>query len=281
MIEVKNLCFDRKNFSLKNMSFAIGDGEIVGLIGRNGSGKTTTVECLCDFLPIKSGDYKVFGKRMWELTSKEKQQIGIVDLTIQSYKGHKNLNSLLKQIKNLYYNFDEEKFFSIYNRFGLDKTKRIGAYSQGQYEQLQFAIQLSHGTKMIFIDESSAVLDPISKDELFSILREFALEGGSVFITSHILSDLDKLCDRVIVIDKGEIFLDSTIDDLKETYAVIDVKEEDLVNIDKDAIIYEKKDKLSTSLLVYRNKVNETYINKLATLDDIIIKLLLFRGRNK
>ena len=282
MIEVKDLEFHRKNFSLKKLNFTVEAGMIVGLIGRNGSGKTTTIGCLTDLLPVSGGEYRVFGKKMWELTEDEKQQIGIVDMTLNAFKVTGNFFKLCKRLEGIYKNFDRELFLYHADKFQLPAShKRISTYSMGEYEKLLFAIALSHNTKLLFVDESTAVLDPIARDEIFDSLREFVEAGNSVFITSHILSDLEKICDKVLVIDNGEIFLETSVDELKENYAVIECKEEDLENIDSAAILSKKQGRYATSLLVRRKMVNETYLNKPSSLDEIIIRLLRERTPNR
>lgn len=221
VLEVSNLKKELDNFSLDKVDFSIKEGCITGFIGINGSGKTTTIKTILGLYPKDNGSISVFGKEMEKNEYIVKNRIGVV-LDEGYFYEEMTLKEMKSVIAPAYTNWDESVFLNYINRFHLKLNQKIAALSKGMRMKFALALALSHHADLLIMDEPTSGLDPLIRNELMEILSDFMEEEGkSVFFSTHITSDLDKVADMLILIDKGRIVLNESKDELLDRHALV------------------------------------------------------------
>ncbi|MEH7190548.1 ABC transporter ATP-binding protein [Bacillus toyonensis] len=221
VLEVKNLNKAYENFSLKDVTFSLNQDCITGFIGTNGSGKTTTIKAILGLVLKDSGNINFLEKDIDKHERKSKNKIGVV-----LDEGYFYDELTLKEIKNViapsYTEWDEQVFLKYIKRFNLNLGQKISTLSKGMRMKFAVALALSHHADLLIMDEPTSGLDPLVRSELIDILLDFMKEPGkSVFFSTHITSDLDKIADMIILIDNGQILIDEEKDALVETHALV------------------------------------------------------------
>ncbi|MFB6467881.1 ABC transporter ATP-binding protein [Cytobacillus sp. Hz8] len=221
VLEVNNLIKKLDNFSLDQLNFSLKEGCITGFIGVNGSGKTTTIKTILGLYPKDDGSIKFFGKEMEKNEYTIKNRIGVV-LDEGYFYEEMTLKEMKSVIAPAYSNWDESVFLNYINQFNLKLNQKIATLSKGMRMKFSIAIALSHHADLLIMDEPTSGLDPLIRDELMEILLNFVEEEGkSVFFSTHITSDLDKVADILILIDKGRIIFNESKDELLERHALV------------------------------------------------------------
>ena len=270
MLKVDNLSKDLDNFSLKNISFTLEEGFIMGLIGPNGAGKSTLIKMILNLLKTNKGTIDIFGTNYKENEIFIKDNIGFVlddfyfyeDLKVKDYK---------KIMKGFYSNFNNDLFDNYLSKFKINKNKRIRTLSKGEKMKVMLTNALSHNAKLLIFDEATAGLDYISRKELFKIFKEIIEDGDkSIIFSTHITSDLEGLADYITFINNGEIVFSKDIEDIKETYGLIRGDKETLENMDVK-FIGKKENKYYEEGLFIKEESKEKEDNVLIpTLDEIM-----------
>ncbi len=221
MLVVDKLSKTYPTFTLKEVSFELPAGYIMGFIGINGAGKTTTLKSIMNIVRPESGHITFLGKEMHNYEFELKQKIGLMLEPVDSYPKHP-VWKIIDVYKRFYDEWDDSVFAAHLARFHIDDRKKISELSAGMRVKLGIAMALSHNAKLIILDEPTSGLDPMAREELLDLLREI-VEGGerSVLFSTHITSDLDKCADYVIFIRDGELIASDTKDDLIEKHAVV------------------------------------------------------------
>lgn len=251
-IEIRGLCKNYKNFRLDNLDLTLPCGCIMGLIGENGAGKSTTINLLLDIIKKDSGEIRVLGKEISADAVEAKNDIGVV-LDEPSFPEQLKAPQINKIMKNIYTNWNEETFFSLLERFDIDVKKKIKALSKGMKMKLSIAVALSHDAKLLVLDEPTSGLDPVIRDEIVDIFYEFTRNpSNSVLISSHIVSDLEKLCDYIAFIHKGKLILCDEKDRLLEKYCIIHCSADELSQIPDSAIKSKKESPYGVEAIVER-----------------------------
>lgn len=226
LLEINNLCKNYKDFSLKNVSFNLPKGYIMGFVGQNGSGKTTTIRSILGMAHRDSGQIKVFGLDSENNSSEIKQRIGVVFDDIY-FAHHLNVKQIEAQLKGFYKNWSSNDFFGYIKRFNLPMKKKVGAFSKGMKMKLMISVALSHKAEFLILDEPTSGLDPVARDELLDVLTEYiADESRGILFSTHITADLERIADYVTILHDGRVWYTGTKDDLMEKYAVIKGDEE-------------------------------------------------------
>ena len=208
-------------FSLKDVSFSIKPGQIMGFIGRNGAGKTTTLKCIMNLIHFESGKISAFGKDMSENELENKQRIGFA-LSELNYYPNKTIGQLMDVTKRFYKDFDEQKFEQVCKMFNLDKNKKLEELSSGMKVKYSVAIALSHKAELLILDEPTSGLDPVSRDEVLDIFREIVKNGErAILFSTHITSDLDKCASNITYIHDGKIMYSGTKKDFVSSYLFV------------------------------------------------------------
>ena len=214
ILEVKNLCKNYDKFSLKNISLNLPKGTIMGLVGENGAGKSTTIKAILNLVHTSDGIIKIFGLDCKEHEMEIKEDIGIVldEGFVSEYLNPKDINTIMK---DMYKNWDEELYFKYLADFKLPEDKISKEYSSGMKMKLKIAVALAHHPKLLILDEPTSGLDPIARGDILDIFQDFIQdEEHSVLVSSHITSDLENIADYITFINNGEIVLSKTRDEL-------------------------------------------------------------------
>lgn len=275
-----NKKYEKSNFAIKDISFSIPEGSIVGFIGENGAGKSTTMNCILNVIRRDSGTIEIFGREMTDEDIDIRENIGVVydSNNFPEYLTAKQLADILGRIYSKWDDFCFEQFL---RRFGLPESQKIKSYSRGMSMKLAIAVALSHDSKLLILDEATSGLDPIMRDEILDVLLEFVKqENHSILLSSHITSDLEKIADYIVFIHNGEIILNKTKDELIYEYGVIRCSENDFYNILPEDILSSMKKEYQIDVLIKNKKLMEKKYKNLiidsVSLDEIM--LLLAKG---
>ncbi len=252
-IEVKNLRKCYKDFTLNNISFHVPKGSIMGFVGENGAGKTTTIKAILDLIRIESGEIKILGENSKSCSSEVKAQIGVV---FDGSNLHDNLNAknINLVMKNIYQNWNENIYFSYLKKLQLPEGKIIKDYSRGMKMKLSIAIALSHNSRLLILDEATSGLDPMVREEILDIFLEFIQdEENTILLSSHIISDIEKIADYVTFIHQGSIVFSESKDNLIYQHGIIHCRKEDIIGIDQSFIVGFRENSFGGDVLI-RNK---------------------------
>ncbi|MGL6198702.1 MAG: ABC transporter ATP-binding protein [Lachnospiraceae bacterium] len=280
---VKGLKKKYRDFTLDDVSFNIPCGMIVGLIGENGAGKSTTINAILGLIKKDAGTISILGKQDNEIDNGIRNQIGVVfdGSNFPSVLSARKLNNVLK---NIYGTWDENGYFSLLQKMSLPTDKKIKEFSKGMKMKLSIAVALSHHSKLLILDEATSGLDPVVRDDILDMFLEFEQdENNSILVSSHITSDLEKVADYIVFIHKGKVVFSKPKDELKYQYGIIKCGAAQFDAIDKEEIIaYRKQDYEWEVLVADRTAAQKKYPKAVidpATIDEIM--LLYVKGEMK
>ena len=221
VLKIEHLNKKYPAFSLKDVSFEVKPGEIMGFIGRNGAGKTTTLKSIMNLIHYESGSISAFDKDMTQNELENKQRIGFA-LSELNYYPNKTIRQLMDVTKRFYKNFEEEKFHQVCKMFNLDLDKKLEELSSGMKVKYSVAIALSHKAELLILDEPTSGLDPVSRDEILDIFREIVKsKERAILFSTHITSDLDKCASNITYIHDGSIIYTGTKKDFVNSYLFV------------------------------------------------------------
>lgn len=227
ILKISGLNKKYPSFALKNVSFEVKPGEIMGFIGRNGAGKTTTLKSIMNLVHFESGEVSAFDLDMSKNELENKQRIGFA-LSELNYYPNRTIAQLMNVTKRFYKNFDEEKFNQVCKLFNLDQNKKLEQLSSGMKVKYSVAIALSHHAELLILDEPTSGLDPVSRDEILDIFREIVKDKNrAILFSTHITSDLDKCASNITYIHDGEIIYSGTKCDFVKSYFFVIDKSKD------------------------------------------------------
>lgn len=270
-IEVKNLTKKYTDFTLDNVSFTLPMGCIMGLIGENGAGKSTTIKLLLDAITRDSGEISILGKSNKENFKATKEDLGVVldEAHFPESINPKQVNAIMK---NTYTNWNENTFFNYMKKFDLPLKKSFKDFSRGMRMKLMIAVALSHDAKLLILDEATSGLDPIVRDEILELFYEFTREEDhSILISSHIVSDLEKLCDYIAFIHKGKMLFVEEKDVLLDNYRILKCSKDDFEDVDPGCIVGMRKSPYGVEALVLKEKINPVFNLEKPSIEDIIV----------
>lgn len=230
VLEISKLYKRYNSFSLDDVSFELGAGEVVGLIGRNGAGKTTLISSIMNPGIKDGGEIDFFGKSYDNSSKQIKDKIGFVQDMMYFFREF-NSKDISIIMKNFYSAWEEDKYYKLLKKLDVESSKRIKDYSRGMKTKLQLAIALSHNAEILILDEVTSGLDPIARRAVKDILREYANNGVSILFSTHIVSDLKNLANRIILIDDGRVVFNETVSLLTQKNPVIIKNDEELSDI--------------------------------------------------
>ncbi len=273
-IEIKNLTKRYTDFTLDNINFTLPSGSIMGLVGENGAGKSTIIKLIMNSISRNSGEISVLGcdNQSPEFTSL-KNDIGIVldEAYFPEVITAANVNSIMKYT---YINWSDTTYFSLIKKFSLPVNKPFKDFSSGMKMKLAIAVALSHNPKLLILDEATSGLDPMVRDEILDILNEFTRdEGHSVLLSSHIVSDLEKICDYITFIHHGKMMLCEEKDRLLEEYAIVKLPKPSFKDIPQNAVKGKKITNYGVEALVLKSKISPAFEIQHTTLEDIVLFL--------
>lgn len=255
---IENLSKSYPGFALSEVSMTLPRGSIMGFIGENGAGKTTTIKLILNMLHRDSGSVRILGKDNIKEEKAVKERLGVVlgDLNLPETMNGLKINSMMFRI---YPGWEEDVFFSNLERFGLPKNRKIKAYSRGMKMKLSIAIALSHGAELLLLDEPTSGLDPIIRDEILDIFLDFIQdENHSIFVSTHIVEELEKIADYITFIHKGRIILSEEKDSLLERFVILKGPKEGFAAFDRPELIGYKENRFGAEAMaeakVWRKK---------------------------
>lgn len=242
MLKMKQVKKNYPNFTL-DCTLEVMPGYITGLIGQNGSGKTTAFKAALSLISTDGGSIEILDKNISEITPKDKEKIGVA-FSDSGFSGYLTIETLLPILSTFYEEFDQDYFLNQCRRLQLPEQKEIQEFSTGMKAKLKVLVALSHNASLLILDEPTAGLDVIARDNILTLLREFMeqSENHSILISSHISSDLEGLCDDLYMIHDGSIIFHEETDCLLSNYAILKISAEKLQNIDQRYLIKVKKE---------------------------------------
>ena len=274
-LEIKNVTKKYNNFTLDNVSFSVPQGSIMGLIGENGAGKSTLIKAVLDLVNKDSGEVDIYGKKHDRKAKEIREDVGVV---FDSLHYHENLNpAQISQISALTYkNWDEKAFTNYLSAFKLNEKSKIKTMSKGMKMKLGIAIALSHKAKLLILDEPTAGLDPVARDELLDIFLDFMQdETHSILISSHITTDLEKVADYITFIHEGKVLLSKPKDELLYDYRIVRCGESDFVELkEEEGAVWRKHDYQYEVLLPTGKMLESKYTScemERPTIDEIML----------
>lgn len=271
MLKIENVCKNYPSFSLNHINFQVPAGCIMGFIGENGAGKSTTIKLILDLIQKDSGMIEVLGQDSTKISRDMKEHIGVV-LDEANFSQELNYKDINKIMKHLYKTWDSHKFMQMMEEGAIPPDRKFKDYSKGMKMKLSIAAAVCHDTWLLIMDEATSGLDPVSREEVLDFLLEFIQdERHAVFISSHILSDLEKVCDYITLIHKGSIIFSEVKDELIEKYGILKCGKDELADIDAGAIIGMRENAFGIEALVLKNRIPEGFVVDLATLDEIML----------
>ena len=278
-IKVSNLSKRYKKSSrpsLDNVSLDLPQGCVLGLVGENGAGKTTLIKAITGSVKFDSGSIEVLGHDI-DAASQNKtddrfrQDIGTV-LAEDSFPEIMTAGMIGNVMKSIYINWDSACYNRYLEKFGLDSKKKYKEYSRGMKMKLSIAVAMSHNAKLLLLDEATSGLDPVVRDQLLDEFNEFTRdENHSILISSHITSDLEKICDYIAFIHEGRIVMCDTKDAILDKYGILHCTDDVLAELEDGAVAGSKSSDYGAEALVVRSKVPDTFDISPVNLDDIIV----------
>ena len=274
-LEIKSISKTYKNFKLDDISFVLPCGHIMGLIGENGAGKSTIINCILDIIEKDSGSISVLGQKNDKNNVSLKENIGVVLDASDVYD-----NYTVKQVENImkdvYKQWNHEVYDYYIQKFALPLNKMIKDFSRGMKMKMAITIALSHQPKLLILDEATSGLDPIMRDEILDVFMEFVQdENHAILLSSHISSDLEKIADYITFIHEGKLILSTSKDELIYEYGLMKCRNDEFDKIEKEDIIRYRIKTYEVEILVKdREKKAKKYPNCIVDptkLDDIMM----------
>ena len=270
-IEIKNLCKAYKDFKIDNLSFTLPGGCILGLVGENGAGKSTTIKLILDIVKKDSGSISVLGRDNQDSFEITKDEIGVV-LDEVGFNDCFTVKDIDKIMSYSYKNWSSAEFIKLIKRFSLPLNKKFKEFSKGMKMKLGIAVALSHNAKLLILDEATSGLDPVVRDEITDVFMEFTRdENHSILISSHIVSDLEKICDYIAFIHNGRLMLCEEKDRLKDEYALVSCDEKQFEALEQSAIIGVRRNRYSVDAIVKRSEMLIGIDGKPITIEELFV----------
>lgn len=281
ILEIINVTKTYPEFMLDSININIPYGNITGLIGENGAGKTTLIRIILNQIQRDKGKVLIFGLDNSESENEVKENIGFV-FDECSFHRHLTCKNISKIVKHIYTQWEEQYFFKLLAEFKIDLKKTIKEMSKGMETKLMLAVALSHKPRLLILDEVTSGLDPIVRDDILVLLKKYVVEyNSSVFFSTHITSDLDKVADNVAFIHEGKLVFYEAIESLRQDYILIKCSESDYSNINDKYIVASFFREEEYHILVHGKGADKINIGKksIPSLDDIM--LLYIKGALK
>ena len=270
-IEIKGLCKKYSQFELKNVDLTVPCGSVMGFIGENGAGKSTTIKAILGLLTPNSGSVTVLGEEAMKLSNETKAKIGVVFDGLV-FPNNLNAMQLDKVMAGIYHNWDSEKYFGYLNRFGLPLKKKFKGFSRGMEMRLSIATALSHDPQLLVLDEPTSGLDPVMRSEILDIFLEFMQdETHSILLSTHFTSDLEHIADYITFVHKGQIIFTEERNEMRDKYRILKCDEQQLALIDKEDIVGIRKTRFTCEVLTTAAEKYPDIVSDVPSIDDIMV----------
>lgn len=254
-LEIKNLAKSYPGFTLENLNLTLPSGCIMGLIGKNGAGKSTTIKLILDMIHKDGGTIRILGKDNTDNIQLTKEEIGVVmdDVGIPECLTAKQIGNVMRYT---FRNWDDVEYNKLLHKLSLPNNKSFKEFSRGMKMKLGIAIAMSHNSRLLILDEATSGLDPVVRDEVVEMLIDFTRdENHSILISSHIVSDLERMCDYVAFLDKGRLLLCEEKDQLLSEYGLVHCTKEELRKFPSNAVKHKRENLYGVDAMVFRSAV--------------------------
>lgn len=267
-----------QDFTLDGVSFTVPQGSIVGLIGENGAGKSTTLHAVLGLIGRDGGTVELLGLPDTALDDGVRNQIGVV-FDGNSYPEMLTPRKLGRVMGKIYRTWDPDRYAALLQQLALPADKRIKALSKGMKMKLALAVAFSHHAKLLVLDEATSGLDPMVRDEVLDVFNDFTRQADhTVVLSSHIVSDLEKICDYIAFLHRGKLVLFEEKDRLLEEYAIVKLDPQQLQELNPAAIAGVKEGPYGAEALVRRQQIPAQFVTEHTNLEDIILFLAKGEG---
>ncbi|MCI9337441.1 MAG: ABC transporter ATP-binding protein [Lachnospiraceae bacterium] len=278
MLRIENL---QKNYGAFRLdcSMEVLSGQVTGLVGQNGAGKSTTFKAALGLVRPDGGKIEILGKDSGQFGAGDRQELGVV-LSNAGFSGYLTVRDIIPVLGSLYARFDKAFFLEQVKRFGLPDNQKIKEFSTGMKAKLKVLTAISHRARLLILDEPTAGLDVVARDELLELLRVFMEQDDNrgILVSSHISGDLETLCDDIYMIHQGKIILHEDTDVLLDNYAVLKMDEREYETIEKRYILCSRKESFGYSCLTNQKRFYRENYPKLAVLkgsiDEVIMMMI-------
>ena len=272
-LELRGVTKRYPGFTLQDITFSLPAGCILGLVGENGAGKSTIIHLILDAMRPDEGEISVLGHSNRSDLRSVKEELGVV-LDEASFPESFALPQIDAVLRRIYRQWDSQRFFDLARRFSLPRDRAFQDFSRGMKMKLAIAAALSHHARLLLLDEATSGLDPMVRDEILDILLDFAREGdNAILISSHIVSDLEKLCDYIAFVHGGRLLLCEEKDRLLEQYGLLTCSKADLAALPDGAAFVKRESAYGVEALVQKEKAPRGLELHPAALEDIIVTL--------
>jgi len=271
-IEVQGLCKYYDSFALQDVSFQLPSGGILGLVGENGAGKTTLIKLLLGAVQPNAGRALVLGQDNQQPGFIQlKQDIGVV-LDEAYFPAMLTVNQVGQIMRRTYRNWDDNLFAQLLSRFALPKNKKFSEFSRGMKMKLAIAVAIAHHPRLLVLDEATSGLDPMVREEILDIFIDFTREEDhSILLSSHIVSDLEKICDYVAFLHHGRLQFCEEKDRLLEEYALVKLSPDKFADLPETAVLSRRDSAYGVEALVRRPEIADIFVTEHTSLEDIIL----------
>lgn len=273
-IECRGLTKAYRDFTLRDVTFSLPAGCILGLVGENGAGKSTTLKLLMNAIPRDGGEVRILGTDNQSPAFLDtKQDIGVV-LDEACFPESLTPRTIGKVMGRTYTRWDPDRYAAYLTRFHIPEDKKFSALSRGMKMKLAIAVALSHEARLLLLDEATSGLDPMVREEILDVFNDFTREEDhTVVLSSHIVSDLEKICDYIAFLHQGRLVLFEEKDRLLEEYALVNGTAQQLAELDPAAVAGQKVTPYGAQALVRRRGIPGSFVTEHTTLEDIILFL--------
>lgn len=271
MLSIRGLSKRYMNFSVEDVTFKVPDGTVVGLIGENGAGKSTIIKSVLGAVHPDGGEILVDGMPLDKLDRSGRQKISFV-LDDMGLPMELTLSMLDKVLANIFEKWDSAKFKALVQKFGLPEKKMLREFSKGMKMKATIAVALSYESNLLILDEPTSGLDPVVRDDILEMIYDYNRQNGrAALISSHITTDLEKICDYIVYIHGGKVIFNEEKDELLSRYAIYSTDEKQLAELDKTAVVKVLHRDYGVDILASKEKMPQDFEYRPVSLDDIML----------
>lgn len=273
-LEIRNLTKTYPGFSLDGLNLTLPSGCIMGLVGENGAGKSTTIKLILDMIHKDSGTITILGRDNADNISLVKEDVGVV-MDEVGLPDCLTTEQVGKVMRHTYCNWDAAEYDRLLRKLSIPEKKPFKDFSRGMKMKLGIAIAMSHGAKLLLLDEATGGLDPVVRDEVVEMFYDFTRdENHSILISSHIVSDLEKLCDYVAFLHKGKLLLCEEKDKLLSEYGLLRCTAEQLAALDESAVKYRKQTQYGVEAMVVRDQIPDDFSVSPISMEELFVLMV-------
>ena len=273
-IEIKDLCKTYGDFTLDHLNLTLPGGCIMGLVGENGAGKSTTIRLMMQMIQKDEGTITLLGRNIDEMDPLTKEDIGVV-MDEVGFPLCLKTEEIGKIMQMTFHNWDQKRYEQLIRQFNIPDNRQFKDFSRGMKMKAGIAVALSHHAKLLILDEATSGLDPVVRDEFLDILNEFTRdENHSILISSHIVSDLEKCCDYIAFLHHGKLILCEEKDVLLASYGIVNLTPAQLAELPSASILHQKNTGYGIQALVKRDAIPDHISISPITIEELFVQLV-------